>query len=402
MGKVSFLSGNGNETTIEGLSRAVTRLFRTNGVYLPDDLQVTENGSPDDNILIAPGSAFIGFDAYTEPTQDRFYHLFIESAETLQISANASGNPRIDAIVAYVDTANPASDDNDGAGVIYAVEGTPAGSPTAPTDSDIQTALGAGVRWIRLANVTVANGFSSITDANMTDTRTQVALDAIVTGWTPAIDTLTYASATTITISGVDRTDIYTPGTKLKYYQSTGEWKFAYVVGSTYSTDTTITISESDDYTLENEAILTPYYSYIDNPQGFPHWFNYTPTWTNLTVGNATVNLGRFKINGREVTVRQYIDFGSTTAISASKPRYSLPVTAKTDDMHLEWEPCGVCRLNESGVNTQIGTVSIFSSTQALVADMTSSIAAPVDATTPFTWGSGDEIVSNIRYEMEG
>lgn len=175
MGKVAFLSGTGNETTLDGLSRAITSIYRTSGVLQSTDLQVTENTSPDTNVKIAVGSALIGFDG--SAPEEKFYFAYLDAAETVAISANSSGNSRIDAVVIYVDTASPGSDDNDGAAVVTTVEGTPAGSPTAPSDGDIQTALGAGVRWLRLANVTVANGFSSIVNANISDTRVRSYID---------------------------------------------------------------------------------------------------------------------------------------------------------------------------------------------------------------------------------
>ena len=40
---------------------------------------------------------------------------------------------------------------------------------------------------------------------------------------------------------------------------------------------TLITVYGGTDYTLADEAITSPYYSYASNPQGFPTYFNYTP-----------------------------------------------------------------------------------------------------------------------------
>lgn len=81
------------------------------------------------------------------------------SALNVPISANAAGNPRIDRIVLGADySAKTIS--------IYAIEGTPAASPTAPALTQ-NTAL-----WeISLAQIAVANGASSIVTANITDER---------------------------------------------------------------------------------------------------------------------------------------------------------------------------------------------------------------------------------------
>lgn len=172
--KVSFLGGAGNSTTEDGMSRG-TGFFRTNGVVGGQNrtqLKVVQNGTPDNQVSVGAGQAAIGFDAYTAE-QNKFYHVYQDTASLVTIGANASGNPRIDALVLYVNTAAPGPTDNDGAGVLTTVAGTPAGSPSAPTDAAIQTALGAGVRWIRLANIAVANGFTSITNANITDMRAE-------------------------------------------------------------------------------------------------------------------------------------------------------------------------------------------------------------------------------------
>lgn len=81
------------------------------------------------------------------------------------IATAPASNSRIDAIVVYVD--NPASGvstvaDNPSACGIIAVEGTPAASPTAPTDADIRTAItadgasGSTAYYAVIAQITVA------------------------------------------------------------------------------------------------------------------------------------------------------------------------------------------------------------------------------------------------------
>jgi hypothetical protein len=96
--------------------------------------------------------------------------------------------------------------------------------------------------------------------------------------WIPARETWTYASATTFTISG-DKTDKYQKGDKIKFTQTTV--KYFYIISVSYSSpNTTITITAGTDYTLANASIVSPYFSKAENPQGFPHWFNFAaPTW---------------------------------------------------------------------------------------------------------------------------
>lgn len=94
--------------------------------------------------------------------------------ETVAIAANASGNPRIDRIVLRLDpSANSI--------VLAVVQGTPAGSPSAPalTQTDV------GTYELTLARVAVANGASTIAAGDVTDERTYV--DGVYGNWTPAI-----------------------------------------------------------------------------------------------------------------------------------------------------------------------------------------------------------------------
>lgn len=115
-------------------------------------------------------------------------------------------------------------------------------------------------------------------------------------GWTASSDTWTYASASTFTISGVDRTAIFTKGTKLKFTQTTA--KYATVVSSSFSTDTTVTIAVNSDYTIANAAITSPNYSYQENPAGFPDWFTFATTYGGFSANPTPTNL-RYSVHGR-------------------------------------------------------------------------------------------------------
>lgn len=124
-------------------------------------------------------------------------------------------------------------------------------------------------------------------------------VDSFHTGWIPSGDTWTYASASTFTIAGVDRTAVYTKGTRLKFTQATV--KYAVVVSSSFSTNTTVTIAVNTDYTIENAAITAPYYSYQASPQGYPVFFNWTPTFSasgSMTTASPSITNAMFNITG--------------------------------------------------------------------------------------------------------
>lgn len=125
---------------------------------------------------------------------------------------------------------------------------------------------------------------------------------AAADGWVDGSgDTWTYASATTFTISGVDRTNAFTVGTRLRLKQG-GGYKYFVVVGSTFSTNTTVTVTGGSDYTLANASITDNWYSYAANPQGYPGWFNYTTSPTGFS-GTPTTVFARFSVVGRMCTV---------------------------------------------------------------------------------------------------
>lgn len=142
-------------------------------------------------------------------------------------------------------------------------------------------------------------------------------------GWTGSSDTWTFASATTFTIAGVDRTSTFTTGTRLKLTQTTA--KFFVVVSSSFAVDTTVTITGGSDYTLVNAAITSPFYSYQANPQGYPVSFAYTPTGTGIA-GALTVNTARFAVIGNVCTV--WIDVAGTS--NAATFTVTAPIRAKT------------------------------------------------------------------------
>lgn len=98
-----------------------------------------------------------------------------DAIETVTITAANATYPRVDSVVVYIDSAvQPTTaviDNVNGILKFAAVAGTPAASPTAPTESMIQAAIGAGNRYMVLADVKVPNGATSMNTATFTDRR---------------------------------------------------------------------------------------------------------------------------------------------------------------------------------------------------------------------------------------
>jgi hypothetical protein len=166
-------SGGSGGVSDADLSNVAVNFFAA-GVVLAGDYQVTEQASPNMTVKVNTGTAYVykadGTNAYVTK---------LTATANVTIPSNSSGNPRIDAIVIKVDLGASPNKDADNVATLIDVQGTPAPSPVAPTDGAIQTAVGSGNPFYRLANVTVANGAVSITNANIADTRIQTPLKII-------------------------------------------------------------------------------------------------------------------------------------------------------------------------------------------------------------------------------
>ena len=90
-----------------------------------------------------------------------------------------ASNPRIDAVVVYVDNSVelpggvPSADNEDGKGVPAAkiVKGSPSANPTAPTATAIKAAIGSSNPYTVLAEVRVDAGVTVIAESKITDSR---------------------------------------------------------------------------------------------------------------------------------------------------------------------------------------------------------------------------------------
>lgn len=112
-----------------------------------EPLEVTETSPNSAQVRVRVGNAFVK--GYFYRNTDNL---------NLTIASNNSGNPRIDTIALEVDfTAQEVR--------AIVVQGTPAGSPVAPTLTQ-----DAAVWQVPLATVAVANLFTTITNANITNT----------------------------------------------------------------------------------------------------------------------------------------------------------------------------------------------------------------------------------------
>ena len=124
-----------------------------------------------------------------------------DAVETATVPTASATYNRIDAVVAYIDTAvSPTTAVTDNTNDILkfvVVAGTAAASPVAPNDSAIQSAIGAGKPFMRLYDVTVPQNATNTSGMTFTDRRSfptaQAIADAIVTAAKLASNSVTTA-----------------------------------------------------------------------------------------------------------------------------------------------------------------------------------------------------------------
>lgn len=144
-----FDAGNGADV-LEDRWRQMARLWAPPGVDLSYANKILVYGdSTGRQVKVPTGRAWI----------DGFY-AEVTSEKTIALTTNTSGNPRIDRIVLQVDPSNNICE-------IAVVEGTPAATPAAPALTQSAT----GTYQIPLAQVAIADGYSTVAAADVTDER---------------------------------------------------------------------------------------------------------------------------------------------------------------------------------------------------------------------------------------
>ena len=124
----------------------------------------------------------------------------------------------------------------------------------------------------------------------------------------------------------------------------------------------------------------------------------YTPTFTNFTLGNGTINSARYAQVGKTVFCNVSVTLGSTSSVT-STIIISLPVTS-VNTTSLYWFPASISR---SGTY-HLGLVyAQTASTMSLHVQNTASTYSTRNATSstvPFTWASGDSFAFVMTYQV--
>lgn len=191
-------SGGASEGDIRGVA---TDIIVGGGVVdvVAGQLLVHQSVSPDMNVIVDAGVAYVpnaSFDM-TDSDQVRFWEAVVNGttgSRTLAVGSNSSGSTRIDIICVKIDTGATPNSTASNVASLLVVAGTPgAGVPATPSN------------YLKLAQVTVANGASSLANAVIADSRTQVKFNH---NFFPIKRVTTVTSSSTPT-PNVDTDDIY-------------------------------------------------------------------------------------------------------------------------------------------------------------------------------------------------
>ncbi|PKN93025.1 MAG: hypothetical protein CVU44_11375 [Chloroflexi bacterium HGW-Chloroflexi-6] len=213
------------------------------------------------------------------------------------------------------------------------------------------------------------------------------ALESLNKGWIEIPSTWVYASSTTVTVD-TDATARYKKGWRVRFKQG-GAYQY-YVMTIVAATLLTL---DGGTVTVANAAITDVAISPILDPVGFPDYFDFVPSWTNFTPGDATITARKW-FTGKTLDFEIYVVLGGTSSVSASGPiTFVAPATLAAGAGYTV--PVGQCLMFDSGTRYQ-GVVKIASSTTlGIHAVFTASTYASLSDTTssvPFTWATADRL----------
>jgi hypothetical protein len=216
---------------------------------------------------------------------------------------------------------------------------------------------------------------------------------------------------------GYNATDGVTIGfARIPYARTYGDFS-ATTTNERYAAISTITTAaSSDEYEVVGRfnAILSATASFnwsipgtsivVCRPVYETRWLTFTPTWTNLTIGNGTV-VGKYKIDYNKCVFDEKTTFGTTTSIGGAFPSFVLPFTASA----ITNGNAGIMHslFNDLGVENYYGISMLTTAVNSAVMSCIDSAGAYVSetgitSTTPFTFGTSDSMATNGSYQIGG
>lgn len=174
---LGFPNSNGGRTTDSALFHALGNAFAGSWI---SGFRVRQASPVGMNVLIG-GESGVPDDLLVRDAMSATFPVSNLSTQPVQASVTTanSANPRIDAVVIYIDTNVAASQtvaNNENRTKAVVVPGTPATNPSAPTPSQIKAKIGASNPYEVIAEIRVNAGTTTILDSVITDRRNPATL----------------------------------------------------------------------------------------------------------------------------------------------------------------------------------------------------------------------------------
>lgn len=248
-------------------------LWNTTGVIGQSSMRVTANSPAAMNVLVASGwAAIVG----TSTSNMGTYVAYNDASVTLTVTSADPTNPRIDRVVATIQDAYYSGSTNT---VVYlVVAGTPAASPSAPATP---------ANSISLATIAVVAGATSITSANITDTRVLSNVPAAVLTSPVVISPEERTTVSATAATGTINFDAVTQG--ILYYTTNASANFTLNIrgNSTTTLNSILAVGDSITVVFMNTNGGTAYYPtayQIDGSAVTPKWQGgFAPTSGNAS-----------------------------------------------------------------------------------------------------------------------
>lgn len=145
-------------------------------------------------------------------------------------------------------------------------------------------------------------------------------------GWEEPDEIWAYSSSTQITVP-TGASSRFAVGDRIRFKQG-GSYKYYVVYG--IPSATTVNISGGTDYTVANAAITDIGISRHPAPNGFPEYFNISPTFGTAAgnLANITSNVG-FQLTGKRCDLAAYVE-ADQQAANSGYWTMNLPFTSSS------------------------------------------------------------------------
>lgn len=178
-----------------------TDLIRRGGVISGFDATETAGGATM-AVSVSAGDLYAKNSAEAYPVNN-------DGIVTVSVPLNSSANDQIDLLICYVDLEVVPTASGAGTGIakFVVIPGTPATTPTEPSESDITSTIGVNTPYERIARITVASEATAIANEDIEDVKRLPYLKSV-----RQVETLTSSGTLTLDVGQSDTFEVTMTG----------------------------------------------------------------------------------------------------------------------------------------------------------------------------------------------